>query len=84
MKIKISCLTIDGKPNTNPNRIANEFNNFFSTIAKKLEQKLIPTDKNFKNYLPPQNKKTFFVQPTDPKEVSLLINSLNPKIYRTK
>lgn len=55
---------------TNFKDIAEEFNNYFTTIAKKIDDNLIQTETDFKSYLTDlKNMNTFSLNPTNPKEV---------------
>ena len=59
-KSNINRLYIDGKrTSTNPLEIANKFNDHFTTIAAKIEKKIVKTDKKFHDYLINPNNKTF-------------------------
>lgn len=44
-------LKINNKINNNPVDIANCFNNYFSTVGVKLQNKISPSNKPFHNYL---------------------------------
>ena len=47
-KTNINCLYIDGKrTSTNPQEIADKFNDHFTTIAAKIEKKLVKSKKKF-------------------------------------
>ena len=45
---------------TNPKTIAEAFNKFFSTIAKDIDTKIMPTSKTYKGYLHATLIKLFF------------------------
>ena len=72
-----TCLNVNGKTITNSTEIANSFNNFFSTIAQKIENKLIPTHKTHNDYLISPNMKSIFLAPTTEQEIIDNISSLN-------
>ena len=58
-----------------PINITNNFNDNFFTIAKR--SKNIPRNPNSPlNYLNDTNNSTFFISPTDPDEISKIIQSL--------
>ena len=63
---------------TNPLKIGNIFNEYYSTIAQKLEDK-IKTDKKFEDFLDKPNEKSFFMYPTDKNEIEKIIASLDSK-----
>ena len=66
----IKSLYIDkGKVTSDPTEICNNFNNHFTTIAGKIDKKIVKTRRNFRSYLINQNEKTFSLYPTTPKEV---------------
>ena len=56
---------------TNPLKIGNTLNDYFSTIAQKLANK-IKTDKKFNKYLDKPNDISFFMTPTDKNEIEKL------------
>ena len=63
---------------TDNNRIPNEFNNYFSTVADKiLKKNKTPILKTFDKYLKNKNDSTFVFEPCTPNEVFLLIADLN-------
>ena len=74
---------------SDPQKISNIFNDHFSTIGEKVQQK-IPIDNsgNFKDYLNKRDKNgklyinpdgsTFFLSPTVPGEIIKIIDALDP------
>ena len=60
-----------------PTEIANNFNNYFSTIAKKLQDNIHDCGKNYKTFLKDKNEKSIFINPTDSEEIITIINDLN-------
>ena len=56
--------------------IANTFNKFFSTIAQKIESKIIPTKTKYQDFLDNPSIDSFFLTPTDPQEIKSTINNL--------
>ena len=78
-KKDISCLKADDQQATDPFVISNYFNKFFTTIAKKIESKIVQTDKKYSDFLDNPLEKTFFLTPTEPNEVQSLIKTLNLK-----
>ena len=65
-----------------PVEIANCFNDHFSTIAEKLNDKLPPSPTKFTDYLPPSNPSPMFLVPKKYciVEVKRLISELKPKL----
>ena len=63
-----------------PVEIANCFNDHFSTIAKKLTNKLPSSPTKFTDYLPPSNPSSMFMTPANIAEIMRLIYELKPKL----
>ena len=57
--------------------IAEDFNNFFTSIGTKLQKKIPPTKKIFTDYLKKPNSVNFIIALTTSDEINYLIN--NPK-----
>ena len=62
---------------TNPKTISDVFNSFFSTIAKGIDNKIIPTNKTHKDYLNVSIVNSFFLTPVNHKELESLIKEMN-------
>ena len=62
---------------TEPTKIAEIFNKYFSSIAASIEEKIIPTEKSFKEYLTNPNQRSFFLKPSNEKEVDIILLSLS-------
>ena len=69
-----SSLLINNEINTDPNKIANEFNSYFSNIAGKLQASIHSQGQDFNDYLNNSPEHSFFIQPTDKYEIIDLIN----------
>ena len=69
-------LLIDKALTTIEKDIANRFNTFFTSIAKKLVKKIPPTHNNFQSSPKNQNERSFFIGPVDIKETENIISSL--------
>ena len=76
-KKDINCLKVDDQQATDPFVISNYFNKFFTTIAKKIESKIVQTDKKYSDFLDNPLEKTFFLTPTEPNEVQSLIKTIS-------
>ena len=50
--------------------------NFFTSIGKKLQNKIHPTNRDYSYYLKRPNPNTFFTSPTSPEEVINIIQDL--------
>ena len=61
---------------TNPNKIANSFNEYFVEVGPKLTGK-IPSNVNFSSYLPASNQDLIFLDPITENEVKIELNQLN-------
>ena len=73
-------LLINNKETTDPNEIANGFNNYFTNIAKNLQSTIHHPQKTFNDYLHNKSEKSFFVKPTTKFEIIDIINgNLNNK-----
>ena len=55
-------------------QIANHFNTFFTSVAAKLDEKILKTKKTFSHYLGQTTDETIFPSPTTPAELESLIN----------
>ena len=62
---------------SDPTEIANSFNNYFSSIASKLQGKIYHNGKDFTHYLKNSNEYNFFMNPTDKNEIINIINNFN-------
>ena len=51
-------------PEYNPAILSDSFNKFFTKIAQKIKSKIVPTNKNYTDYLTNPSEKTFFLRPT--------------------
>ena len=78
-KKDINCLKVDDQQATDPFLISNYFNKFFTTIAKKIESKIVQTDKKYSDFLDNPLEKTFFLTPTEHNEMQSLIKTLDLK-----
>ena len=62
---------------TEPNHIAEGFNNYFSLIASNLQAKILHPGLDFRKYLKNPVSQNFIMESADLKEVILIIESLN-------
>ena len=74
---QITSLNINNQIETSPKTISGIFNKFFSTIAKYIDNKIIPTNKTHKDYLDVSIVNSFFLTPVNHKEPETLINEMN-------
>ena len=75
----VTCLNVDGIEETDPFLISNHFNKFFSTIAQRIESKIVKASKHFSDFLAEPLQSNFFLTPTLPDENQKMIKSLNNK-----
>ena len=73
---KIS-LNINNTLISDPRLLAENFNNYFTTIANKIRTKIPPSSKHFTNYLKNSPRHSFFFTPVTIQEVINVIKSLN-------
>ena len=59
---------------TDPAAVANEFNSYFSNVARKLQNSIYSQGKFFKDYLVNPSEKSFFIIPTNKVEIIEIIN----------
>ena len=59
-----------------PEKIANEFNQFFANVASDITKKIPRNPKSPLSYLPNPNLNSFFISPCTSEEVSLVTQSL--------
>ena len=72
-------IKIGDKLVSDPEEIANTFNEFFATIGDKNAEKLAPTNKKPENYLTGNFPNNFFINPTTPEEVINYTKKLKTK-----
>ena len=65
----INCIQIGRTTTSNSSDIANEFNRHFTSVAKQIEEKLIKPKHHYSKYLKNPNSNSFFIAPTNNKEV---------------
>ena len=69
IKYAPTCLQIKDSIVTDNKVLANEFNNFFNSIASNIDSKIIQTKTNFQDTLKNPNKNSFFIHPTAKEEI---------------
>ena len=72
-----SSLMVSDKLISDPNLVAETFNEYFSTIASKLQKKIHNPSKDYSAFLHDENPNNFFIKPTNATEVINNINDLN-------
>ena len=74
----ILCVTTEKGVDSNPYKIANKFNDFYTTIATTLVTK-IKTNKLFDKFLDPKQQNTMFLSPVTIEELEVCIKELDSK-----
>ena len=69
-------LNIDNETITDDLTISNHFNNFFTSVAKNLVNKIPKTPKSFHSYLKSSNENPFFLSPTTKEDVEGILSTL--------
>ena len=73
----LSVLQIKDSIVTDSKVIANEFNNFFNSIASNIDSKIIQTKTNFQDTLKNPNGNSFIIYPTTKEDIENNIKLLN-------
>ena len=72
----ISSLPVDGQIITSAKEISNYFNNFFTSVAVKINKNIAKSKKTHSSYLGHENSNTIFLSPTLPDDIEDLISSM--------
>ena len=72
----ISSLLIDGQIIASAIEIPNYFNNFFTSVAVKINKNIVKSKKTHLSYLGHENSNTIFLSPTLPEDIEDLISSM--------
>ena len=70
-------MKINGTETSDPQKIADSFNNFFGTIAEKTKSKIVHTNKAHTEYLKNPNNRSLFLRPVTILEIHNIIMSLD-------
>ena len=73
----IHLLSQDNETVSNPKKIVNIFNDYFSTIAEKTKAKVRFSNKSFDEFFQYPSENSFFLRPTSSDEITNLILLLN-------
>ena len=75
-----TCISDNGSIITDPTKISNSFNTYFSNIAENiLKGNKYNGDGNYKKFLPQINIKNITIDPVDCEEICSIINTFNTK-----
>ena len=78
-RVQPTFLKIDDRVTTNNKKIADEFKNFFGTIAQKIDQKTPKSNKPFPDYLKNKNLSSLLLQPVSEKETMSVIGNISTR-----
>ena len=70
-------MLINGKFTSDGKMVANSFNQYFTTVAHQLIEKMKPSTKDFKDFLVNSNLNSFFLGPVTSEEVNDIIATLD-------
>ena len=70
-------LTFQNEIIDNLKRIANIFNNYFSTIGEKTQAKMKYSHENYSDHLTNENPNAFFLSPRGKEEIKLILSLLD-------
>ena len=70
-------LTFQNEIIDNPKRIANIFNNYFSTIGEKTQPQISNSHENYTDHLTNENPNSFFLSPRGKEKIKLILSSLD-------
>ena len=73
-------LIINGDTISNPQDIANQFNDHFSTVAEKLVNSLPKTDADYSDFLRTAHPASIYIWPTCPAEISNILRDTKSKL----
>ena len=76
--MSINSLLIGETITTNAILIANHLNTFFTSVAVKLNEKIVKAKKPFSHYLGQITDETIFLSPKTPADIEPLINCIKP------
>ena len=76
-----SLFNFNNELTSDPLKIANVFNNYFSSIGEKTQPKIRFSNKNYTDYLYDENLHSFFITPTYSEEVIPIISLLSDSKY---
>ena len=69
-------ILINNQVNTNPEQVAEHFNEFFTNIASKIDSKIVPSNTTYQNYLNNPHENSFFLSPTTKNEIQDFLSTM--------
>ena len=78
-KMSVKEIAIKGGLSSDDQKIANEFNDFFSSLPKNLYEKLPKSKRSFRRYLGEKEIISFFLEPTCIDEIWKIITHMRSK-----
>ena len=70
-------LSIGNTVSSDPETVANTFNDFFTSVADKVRSTIPPSNRHFSDFLKNSNPNSIFLQPVSPEEVIKIIRSFS-------
>ena len=79
--MQLTFLKINNRLTINNKKVAEEINFFFffGTIAQKIDQKMLKSNKHFSNYLKNKNLSSLLLQPVIEKEIMSIIGNISTR-----
>ena len=71
-------LSIDNEVIKDQKKIANSFNEYFSSVASKLQDRFYPSKTKFSHYLKNRVNDSFIITPTNKNEIMSIIDKISP------
>ena len=76
---QINTINVEGDACSDPQKMSEQFNTYFSSVATNIQKKIYNAGKGFSKYLLNPNPSSFFINPTDDKEIIKIILGFNPR-----
>ena len=71
-------ISVGDSVTSDPSKVANSFNDFFTSIADSIRDKIQPANHHFSNFMKNPNQRSLFFSPSTPEEIGKIINSFSP------
>jgi hypothetical protein len=74
-------INIEGNPESDPQKVANQFNKFFTTVGKQISDSVMPVSMNPEDYVNYGREiPELSLQNTTPEHIQKIIKKLQPKL----
>lgn len=70
-------ISIDGQVHSEPGKVANHFNDFFTSIADNIRDKIPPSYQHYSSFLKHRNQNSIFLRPSSSDEVAKIIGAFS-------